>query len=127
MKLIARQIVIDILCIVAILLAAPTCYGLSSFAENNVANGKCIQDYTGDELDPVLPSPSSVVEVDGTMVVVKGMDCKKFNKARVQNVFAYSHPNVWFLTVIGMTFYAVCIFALVAATISSKIAKRTKA
>ena len=61
MKLIARQIVIDILCIVAILLAAPTCYGLSSFAENDVVNGKCIRDYTGDDLDSVLPSPSSVL------------------------------------------------------------------
>jgi hypothetical protein len=108
---------------VAILLAAPTCYGLSGFAENDVVNGKCIQDYNGDELDQVLPSPSSVVEVDGTMVVVKGMDCKAFNKARVQNVFAYRHPNVWFLSVIGIAFYVVCIVALVSANLSRKLGK----
>lgn len=76
-------------------LAAPAAYGLVRFFTSDVTGGKCIKEFTVDKFHKtqgVVHIPSTVIEIDGTQVVIQNMTCEEFKGKTEVNVFRYAHP-----------------------------------
>lgn len=91
----SKKILIILGVVVYICLAVPAAYGLVRFFTSDVTGGKCVNEFTVDKFhrtQGVVHIPSSVIEVDGTQVVIQNMTCEKFKSEKSVNVFRYAHP-----------------------------------
>ena len=91
----SKKVLIIFGVVVYLCLAFPAAYGLVRFFTSDVTGGKCINEFTVDKFhrtQGVVHIPSSVIEVDGTQVVIQNMTCEKFKSEKTVNVFRYAHP-----------------------------------
>lgn len=91
----SKKLLIIIGVVVYICMAVPAAYGLVRFFTSDVTGGKCVNEFTIDKFhrtQGVVHIPSSVIEVDGTQVVIQNMTCEKFKSEKTVNVFRYDHP-----------------------------------
>lgn len=90
-----KKVLIIISVVVYICLAVPAAYGLVRLCTSDVTGGKCIKEFTVDKFhntQGVVHIPSTVIEIDGTQVVIQNMTCDEFKKEKSVNVFRYAHP-----------------------------------
>lgn len=92
----SRKVWVIIGLFVYLVMAVPAAYGLVRFFTSDVTGGKCVNEFTVDRFHKtsgVVHIPSSVIEVDGTQVVIQNMTCDKFKaETKRVNVFRYEHP-----------------------------------